>query len=217
MAFTTKLLSLFSKEAAARSIFRRVHGMIDTSIVTRDTGRKGLELRGKYSSRPACVRICMVWGSAWLTVKPKEELDFRMVAHRDDDMDRRGYEKWKSAQDPEWDTGAGIEIRRYLSDHVYFESKNLSFDEDSDRWIELHRFEKIPSDLRQRIIAAVELDTHGKFAFYRDKLELGVAKRIFWVGDPLTRIQNRLELAAEVLDWMEGRRPEAEMQAAPSG
>ncbi len=202
MAFTTALLSLFSKEAAARSVFGKVHGITEGTIAERDTGRKGLELRGNCGDRPACLRICMVWGSAWLTVKPKKELDFRMGLDRDDDMDRHGYEKYKAAQDPEWDAGAEVELRRYVSDHVYFQHP-LGVDDSDDPWEELHRFESMPGDLQQRIIAAVELDTHGNFAFYRDKLEVGVAKRIFSVKDPIARIQERLELASESLDWME--------------
>lgn len=176
--------------------------MDNSRIVFERGSRDSLELRGHYLDHKARIRVCMVYGSGWLDMKPTHELTVTFSLRRDD-MNRQGYESSKLERDPDWDADTrSIEgERHYVSEWAYFKSAQVYDYEDP--WQELKAFQSMPPDLQAKAIDVVEQDSHGSFSLSRSGLELGVAKRIFWVGDPVQRIQERLALAHATLVWAE--------------
>lgn len=200
MGFGLFLRSLIAREASARAVLGSVSNVEESSMVTRDTGRGGLELRGDYRGRPTMVRICLVWTGCWIKMKTPE------VCHKgfnltrgSGDMDRDAYAVWHREQDPTWDASAAQGGRRYPGRWAYLDASVDEYGE-AGKATDYDQFMTLPEDLRASLIAAVDQDRYGSARLMRDALKLSIAERIFRIGDPVALIEERLDLAARVLD-----------------
>lgn len=208
MGLSLFVLSLIAKKRAARRVLGMLSEVKEAKMVTRDTGRNGLELRGAFRGRPTMVRICLVWTGCWVEMKaPCDGHEFALK-RPSDDMDRDAYQAWMREQDPTWDGSPDSGVRRYLGKWAYLDSGDSGLGE-SESITDHDRFMALSADLRSPLIAAVDQDRYGSARLGRYGLKLSVAMRIFRVGDPVALIRERMNLAARVLDFCESEGAES--------
>ena len=183
------LLSLVWKGGAARLIARPLIPVVQGTIKIRDDGRKKLEVRGRYRGASVRVTLGLVWGGAWVELRPDPPIDtsFSFSLSHDDDG-RKAYEK-KNADLDEWDKTSGNDKKLFIAEQAYFSEPD-----------QRRCFNQLPDELQKAIVTVVEQDRYGKCRVHRDSVKVSVASRIHWRRNPAKLILSRLDLGADLID-----------------